>query len=158
MENYVFFWGDVFSNFHPATFRMRSIQFCSSEQAYMFMKAVVFDDESRALQIMQTNNPAKCKRIGRKITNFKQDTWRLMCFDIMLEVCHAKFSQNPHLRDALLATGTKTLVEASPFDTYWGIGMAADDPFILNEDMWRGENKLGIVLMEVRTMLSTTTN
>jgi len=65
----------------------------------------------------------------------------------------AKFSQNPDFRDFLLTTKNRILVEASPVDKIWGIGLAADDKKIENPRLWKGLNLLGFALMEVRKQL-----
>ena len=64
-----------------------------------------------------------------------------------------KFRQNPPLGEFLLSTGNAVIVEASPVDRIWGIGLAADDERATNPLQWRGENLLGFALMEVRDRL-----
>ena len=64
-----------------------------------------------------------------------------------------QFSQNEHLKEKLFSTYPKKLVEASPHDQIWGIGLHADDPRALNESEWRGTNLLGRILTEVRDEL-----
>lgn len=152
-DKYVFFWGGILSNFYPCTFVIDDIKFSSSEQAFMLFKACEFSDEQTALQIMQTNNPAKCKKLGRGVVGFNQDHWRYVGVQYMEEACLAKFSQNTELLEYLRSTGDKILVEASQWDKYWGIGLGADNPLRFREDLWPGENKLGIVLMAVRDKL-----
>jgi ribA/ribD-fused uncharacterized protein len=72
----------------------------------------------------------------------------------VIAVCHlAKFGQHPDLREFLMATGSRVLVEASPRDKIWGIGLAADDERAASPERWPGQNLLGFALMEVRQRL-----
>ena len=64
-----------------------------------------------------------------------------------------KFKGNGDLRDFLLDTGDKILVEASPYDTIWGVDMKEDNPDCLIPRNWKGENLLGFCLMEVRNFV-----
>lgn len=152
-KEYEFFWGGPLSNFHPAWFVLDDMKFSTSEQAFMLGKAVVFGDMDSAMAIVNEHNPGRCKRLGRKVKGFDDTRWKYVSMDWMEKACYAKFSQNPHLKQYLLDTNDKILVEASPWDCYWGIGMGPEDPLRFNEDNWRGENKLGIVLMIVRDRL-----
>lgn len=153
MDTHIFFWGDYLSNFHPANFIFDGLKVHSSEQAYMLRKAMYFGDYNAASNILDASHPAECKKWGRKVEDYNDAAWKFVCMDHMDDAVFAKFSQNKYLRDMLLATNDKILVEASPFDTYWGIGLGPDNPMRFNENMWLGENKLGIVLMDVRSRL-----
>jgi ribA/ribD-fused uncharacterized protein len=82
---------------------------------------------------------------------FKESTERIVREGTLL-----KFGQNPHLRQKLEATEDKTIVEASPRDKIWGIGLGAKSALEKGEEGWRGLNLLGKALMEVRTMLRET--
>lgn len=64
-----------------------------------------------------------------------------------------KFSQNEKLKEFLLSTDNKIIVEASPYDAIWGIGMLETDRDAQNPLLWKGENLLGFALMEVRNEL-----
>lgn len=152
-KEYEFFWGGVLSNFHPAWFTLDEMKFSTSEQAFMMFKAAEFGDMETAVAIMKEHNPGKCKRLGRKVKGFDDARWKYVSMDYMERACYAKFDQNLQLGKYLVETGDKILVEASPWDTYWGIGMGPDDHNRFDESKWRGENKLGIVLMRVREQL-----
>ena len=65
-----------------------------------------------------------------------------------------KFEQNPALKEFLLNTKNRTIVEASPVDKFWGIGMAQDHPDVNNPILWKGENLLGFALMEARDRIN----
>jgi len=71
----------------------------------------------------------------------------------VLEDNRAKFNQHPDLRHFLLGTGGRILVEASPADAVWGIGMSVDDPDARRPSRWKGANRLGFALMQVRSEL-----
>ena len=62
----------------------------------------------------------------------------------------AKFSQNPELRQALEDTGSKTLVEANPKDTYWGAGLSLECEQVWEQHNWKGKNMLGKLLVQLR--------
>lgn len=63
---------------------------------------------------------------------------------------YLKFSQNQDLLAYLASTRGKVLVEASPYDKIWGVGWREKDGNISNPMLWKGENLLGFILMEVR--------
>jgi len=54
------------------------------------------------------------------------------------------------LKEELLETYPRVLVEASPYDAIWGIGLDVDDPLAYNRDTWKGLNLLGFIITEVR--------
>lgn len=119
----------------------------------MAEKARLFKDDTMRKIILNTTNPAKLKALGRKVRNYDEDIWHQNRMDIVLDGNMAKFCQNEDMKAQLLATGEKELVEASPFDTIWGIGLSATNPKALNKATWRGQNLLGNVLMTVRERL-----
>ena len=149
-ENYVFFWGSVFSNWAKCKFVHEGIEYSSSEQAMMAAKARLFGDVGAYYDIMNTHDPREQKAIGRTVQNFDQEKWMAVCFPLVTDAIHSKFAQNEEFKKMLLATGDKTIVESAPNDTVWGIGMHANDPDILDESKWKGTNLLGKALMEVR--------
>ncbi len=152
-DKYVFFWGSEFSNWHPCKFKYKDKNFSNTEQAFMWEKAMYFHDNEIADQIINTSNPRICKELGRKVRNFNAETWMIMSYSIMVSVNMAKYSQNPELKKILLSTGDKTIVEASPYDKIWGIGLYWNTDECLNESNWQGMNLLGKALMEVRSKL-----
>ena len=159
-DKYVFFWNGPFSNWYPAKFDMDTgtkwgvMTFTSSEQAMMFYKAIVFEDESSLIAIMSTNSPREQKALGRKVKNFNQDKWESVCLDLITNVLVAKFGSDEELKKILLDTGNKVIVEASQYDRVWGIGMGVEHKDILDQTKWDGKNFLGICLMGARTILS----
>lgn len=154
-SDFVFFWNeeDIYSNFYPSNFIYQEKVFSSSEQAFMYLKAKAFEDFNIAEQILNTKEPMLCKGLGRSIKNYNEYTWSKIREEKMFEVCYAKFSQNESLKQKLLLTKDKILVEASPYDKIWGVGLSEDNPKILLDSNWEGLNLLGKVLMKVRSSL-----
>jgi ribA/ribD-fused uncharacterized protein len=87
------------------------------------------------------------------VRNFDEAAWNSVCRGVVYVGNLARFSQDGTMRAALLATGEKTIVEASPMDRIWGIGLAQDDPRALEPSKWLGTNWLGVALMQVRETL-----
>lgn len=152
METFTFFWKSAspFSQWHRSTFEVDGITFNCGEQFMMYQKATLFKDLYMAKQILQETQPRKHKELGRKVRNFNRDVWERECMNIVYKGNKAKFTQNKHLLDKLLSTKGTTLVEASPFDTIWGIGLEATHPDAKKPSKWPGQNKLGIVLTQLR--------
>ena len=155
-DKYVFFWDGEFSNWYECRLpfiRYKGITFFNSEQAFMWEKAVYFGDMETAQNIVKNPDPARCKRLGRLVKDFDVEKWSKVNFQIMVDVNYAKYSQSSRLKALLLSTEDKILVEASPYDKIWGIGIHWEDDDCLDESKWRGQNLLGKALMEVRNMI-----
>ena len=160
---FLFFWGHtakdatvgkhVLSQWWPAPFVINGRQYRTAEHYMMAEKAHLFGDEVCRAQIINATSPADVKALGRKVRGFEEEQWIKKRFDIALRGNLAKFSQNLALRDWLIATSPAVLVEASPVDTIWGIGLAADDKRASDPAKWRGLNLLGFVLMKAREAL-----
>lgn len=161
---YIYFWGhtpkhtqklDVscFSQWWPANFTVDGILYPTAEHYMMAQKAKLFDDDKIFTEILKSKHPKQAKDLGRRIQNFDYGRWQKHRFDIVTAGNLAKFSQNPDLKAYLLNTGNRILVEASPVDRIWGIGMAKDNPNIHNPHHWQGLNLLGFALMTVRDQL-----
>lgn len=166
-EKFTFFWKteSPFSQFHPSKFTAQPLfittkedeegyTFLFCEQWMMFNKAKLFKDETTAKKILEATTPPQCKALGRKVQNFKDDVWKLHNEKIVLEGNRHKFTQNPKLLEKLLGTEGTTLVEASPMDRLYGIGLSADNPKALSRSTWRGKNLLGELLTRLRNELS----
>jgi len=117
-------------------------------------KAKTFKDDVRLRQILQYSHPRDQKAAGRKVRKFNSKTWNSVKEDVVFEGNFHRFSQNPRDLKWLLDTGDRMLVEASPNDRIWGIGMSHKDPRITDESCWRGLNLLGKALMRVRDELN----
>lgn len=155
-ETMVLFWGSdcPFSNWYPAPFTWRGLSFANTEQFMMYHKSLLMNDEETAKELLSTTDPRKAKGLGRKVKNYDEAEWEKSRLSVMITGCAAKFSQNPKLKELLLGTGNKVLVEASPFDKVWGIGLDQGDPRALDPKQWRGRNLLGVSLIAVREDLS----
>ena len=161
---YLFFWGHTpkshslvdqscLSNWFPAEFSVEGDQYSTAEHYMMAEKARLFGDLSIREEILQAKNPGAAKRLGRKVKDFNQEEWEKNRFKIVVAGCFAKFSQNQSLKEFLLNTEDRVLVEASPVDPIWGIGLAKDHKDIENPNTWKGLNLLGFSLMEARDQL-----
>lgn len=155
-NGYFFFWGeqDWGSQWHPSVFTVDGVTFNCAEQFMMAGKARLFKDGATLKEIMKAKHPKQQKMLGRKVKNFKEEVWNSRARQIVREGNLYKFSQNPDLKADLLETGSLTLVEASPYDKIWGIGLSEDDPKVTNPGSWQGTNWLGEELMNVRKILT----
>ena len=149
-DNMVWFWQGPFSNFHSCEFTEDGLRYNCSEQYFMAKKALLFKDIEMYNKIMSTNNPKSQKSYGRKVKNFDDKIWYLECEKIMYNANLLKYSQNEELQKLLLQTENKELVEASPYDKIWGVGLGPRDKNIIDKNKWKGLNKLGKVLIKVR--------
>jgi hypothetical protein len=154
-ETMVLFWQPpaVFGQWTSSRFVVDGVTYGCAEQFMMAEKARLFGDEATRAKILATDSPRQHKALGREVAGFVQAVWDRECLEIVVRGNRAKFGQNPDLRAALLATGDKLLVEASPLDRVWGVGLRADDPRIHDTSRWRGKNLLGEALMRVRAEL-----
>lgn len=128
-EDFVFFWGHIaraekqmkacLSQWYPCSFLIDDIYYNCAEQFMMAEKARLFHDEDTLQKIMQAYDPMEQKKMGRRVQGYDDALWKEHCFDIVVRGNVAKFSQNVKLRDFLLSTGNKILVEASPKDNVW---------------------------------------
>ena len=160
---YVFFWGDTerdnevtkacLSQWYPSVFTVDGTVYKTAEQYMMAQKALLFHDQTIYEEIMAAKHPRQCKALGQKVQHFSQTVWDENKFQIVVDGNIAKFSQNPRLQEFLMRTGDRILVEASPYDKIWGIGMAENNEKVENPLEWNGQNLLGFALMEVRDRL-----
>lgn len=149
-DKYVLFWDGVFSNWYPSPMEINGTKFNCVEQYMMYQKAMLFGDTETAALIMEARPPREQKALGRKVQNYNEQAWAEARLDIVTTGCTEKFLQNEELLEHLLRTQDKILVEASPYDKVWGIGLGEDNPLALNESTWQGQNLLGIALMQAR--------
>ena len=164
LSPFLCFWGDkakadhpgpwVLSQWWPVTFDVDGIGFRHAEGYMMREKALLFGDEATAARVEAATHPGEAKKLGRQVRGFDQAAWEQAAFGIVVRGNVAKFGQHPDLRDYLLATAPKVLVEASPIDRIWGVGLAGDDPRVHAPSEWRGRNLLGFALMEARDQLT----
>ena len=168
----VFFWGacknanprNGYANLHKGclsqwqecSFQVDGVSYSSAEQFMMAEKARTFGDDETRVKILSAKLPRKIKALGREVKGFDGKKWDSVKFKVVVSGNMAKFSQNHELLSFLLGTGDATLVEASPKDCIWGVGLKESDRDILDPDNWKGENLLGKALMEVRSKLAAT--
>src|SRR5206468_3685511 len=119
----------------------------------MWRKAQLFGDTASADAILAAGHPRDAKILGRGVAGYEERKWVGERFDIVVAGCLAKFAQNEDLGAWLVATGDRVLVEASPTDRVWGIGLAASDRRATDPARWRGRNLLGFALMQARDQL-----
>lgn len=161
---YIFFWGhkpsadgsitkSCFSQWYDCRFTVDGVEYSTAEQYMMSQKALLFGDNKIYSEIMNAYHPKQFKDLGRKISGFNEKVWNANKTDIVIKGNTAKFSQNQELKYFLLNTNNRILVEASPYDKIWGIGMKSDDTRCENPTLWNGENLLGFCLMEVRDII-----
>lgn len=163
LSDFVFFWGHIdrdhgqakscLSQWYPCFFVVDGRYYNSTEQYMMAEKARVFGDETVRQQILAEYNQMTIKKLGRKVKNYDDAIWKSVRFDVVVKGNLAKFSQNERLKSYLLSTADKIIVEASPKDDVWGIGLEESAIDIINPLKWKGTNLLGFALMEVRDLL-----
>jgi ribA/ribD-fused uncharacterized protein len=156
---YVYFWGHtgegigkhVMSQWYPCSFVVDGVTYSSAEQFMMAEKARLMGDEDARAKMLATNDPADVKALGRAVKNYDGALWDRERFDVVVRGNVAKFSGV--LREYLVGTGDAVLVEASPKDAIWGIGLAEGDERAKDPRTWKGMNLLGFALMKARAML-----
>ncbi|HEY2792764.1 MAG TPA: NADAR family protein [Micromonosporaceae bacterium] len=161
---YLLFWGHrpesdgtvgsgCLSQWWPSPFVVDGTRYATAEHYMMVGKARLFGDDAVAARMLDAPHPHAVKALGRQVRDFDQATWDAHCFDLVVAGSTAKFGQHPDLGRYLLGTGSRILVEASPMDRLWGIGMVAVDPRAHDPAQWLGPNLLGFALMQARARL-----
>lgn len=151
-DNFIFFWGGPFSQWYKSRIQVGDVTYNCCEQYMMAQKALLFGDTETYEKILKTKNPNEQKALGRTVKNFDSAKWNAVCRKVVYDANLAKFS-DPTLREYLISTGDKEIVEASPYDKIWGIGLGQDDPNRFDKSKWQGTNWLGVAIMEVRETL-----
>lgn len=124
------------SNFWHASIVFEGVTYPTTEHAYQAAKTL---DMTKRQEIAQLSTPGEAKKAGRSVD--LRDDWEDVKLGIMEVINEAKF-QYPDLRDKLLATGDRQLVEGNTWgDRFWGV---CDG---------EGENHLGHILMNIRKRL-----
>ena len=159
----LFFWradeseGGYLSQWTPSTFTDGRHAFVNAEQYMMYRKAILFvgDDDNHEVvaAILREQDPANLQKLGRRVPDFEQALWDRRKYDIVVDGNMLRFGKNPELRQRLIDTGKRELVEASPRDRIWGIGYGAAAAMKVGRSRW-GQNLLGKALMEVRRALA----
>lgn len=160
---YLHFWGHAprrdgslgascFSQWWPSPFTVDGVGYATAEHWMMAAKARLFGDAEAERAVLAARTPAEAKNAGRLVRDFDETTWARERFGIVVEGSVHKFTSDPALRDFLAGMGRRVLVEASPLDRVWGIGLAADDPRAQDPTRWQGANLLGFALMAAREL------
>lgn len=152
-DKYVFFWNGVFSQWYPSKFVIEGVEYNCCEQYMMAQKALLFNDMENHKMIMHSKSPNEQKGFGRRVKGFDKDKWEAVCREIVFDANMAKFTQNPKMLEELMDTEDLEIVEASPYDKIWGIGLHETDPKALDKSQWQGTNWLGEAIMSVREKL-----
>jgi ribA/ribD-fused uncharacterized protein len=161
---YLFFWGhkpnwygsidkSCLSQWYDSPFEVNGVIYPTAEHYMMSEKARLFNDHNILEAIQQSVHPGEAKKLGRKVQGFENKIWCQERENIVIQGNYAKFSQHPHLKQFLVQTKSRILVEASPYDQIWGIGLSVDDTRAENPYDWKGLNLLGFALMAVREQL-----
>jgi ribA/ribD-fused uncharacterized protein len=153
-NKYVFFWNGIYSQWYSSRMTIDGIEYNCCEQYMMHQKALIFGDTVTAEMILESSDPKEQKALGRKVSGFNKDKWDDVCIGIVFKGNLAKFSQNESLKKTLLSTDDKILVEASPYDKIWGIGLAEDHPDVEDPSKWKGLNLLGWSITMVKKELA----
>ncbi len=170
MFEYLFFWDEpkketvdvaCLNQWYAASFSMpihaqgelHSMSFPTAEHYMMWKKARLFGDYDIANAIRATKSPKEVQSLGRQVKNYDDEIWQKVSFETVVDGNMGKFTQNGDIEKFLLSTRDKVLVESSPIDSIWGIGLDKDDPRAIDPNLWLGKNKLGFALMEVRRQL-----
>ena len=164
---YLHFWGhrplpdgrvgaSCLSQWWPSPFTVDGVRYATAEHWMMAAKARLFLDAEAERLALAAEHPAEAKKAGRLVRGFDDTVWARESFRIVVEGSVHKFAAHPELRGFLLGTGERVLVEASPLDRVWGIGLAATDQGAGDPERWKGPNLLGFALMEARERLRAT--
>lgn len=166
-SSHVYFWGGIYSQWHISNItlhapvlRMNQLvpagdfgMFNCAEQYMMASKALLFGDHDALQKIMNSKDPREQKALGRTVQGFNDTVWRQHARSIVFLANWGKFTYDGHFLKTLLDTGDKIIVEGSPYDRVWGVGLSWDDPAIEDATNWRGTNWLGECIMAVRDIV-----
>lgn len=141
------------SNFYETNFKMDGIEYKSAEHAFEAIKAKTFGDDETFAKILKAKSAQSAKSFGNKVKGFNEEAWKEKQDEVMKSILRAKFTQNLDLRKKLLDTDDKVLANADSRDKYWGIATSANTTMAKDPKKWKGENKLGTMLEEVRAVL-----
>lgn len=140
------------SQFYLTNFSDGVFQYGCAEQYMMAKKAQLFGDMPNLYRVLACDKPQDCKNIGREVRNFNPRVWENVKWEIVFTGNLYKFTQNLDLQKKLLAT-TGILVEASPDDKIWGIGLSQANAEQIEKYRWPGQNLLGKILTSIRDIL-----
>lgn len=145
------------SNWYKSSFKENGITYSSVEQYLMYHKALTFGADVIAKKILETEDVAHIKALGRQVQNYNDKVWSGKRQIVMYKGLMLKFRQNEGLREKLFSTENSYLAEAAVHDLIWGIGLSSKDARAKNINSWKGQNLLGFALMQVREDLKKET-
>jgi ribA/ribD-fused uncharacterized protein len=162
---FLFFWGHTqkhagvvdascLSQWFPRGFEEGGDRYATAEHFMMAEKARLFGDRAALAAILAAATPAEAKALGRTVRGYDDAAWERARSESVVRGNVAKFGQNEDLGAFLRGTAERILVEASPRDRVWGIGMGASNPDARDPTRWRGRNLLGFALVEARERLA----
>jgi ribA/ribD-fused uncharacterized protein len=162
VSNPVLFWGGIYSQWYRSPFEIDGIKYRTAEHYMMACKARTFGDNETLAAILAESDPSKAKALGRLVRGWSDDVWKQVRFQHVCRGSFEKFRQNPDLLWQLVETGDREIVEASPYDKIWGVGLSEDEALkfwktgqnTIPQPAWPGLNLLGKALMAARTMLT----
>ncbi len=159
-SKFVFFWGEetCYSQWVKSPIKVDGVTFSCCEQYMMYHKALLFNDQDIAKRILQSTNQKSMKALGRKVQNFDEKIWCDNRERIVYEGNYAKFTQNDDFRRTILENADCEFVEASPYDSIWGIGLGEKDSRAKNRNEWLGMNLLGRIITQVRDDIRASTS
>lgn len=167
--NFLYFWGHqrnkdgslgkgCLSQWYISPFKLGGQEYPTAEHYMMAEKARLFQDQTTLKKILMSRHPIDAKKLGRSVKGYDEKRWRQQRLEIVVTGNMAKFSQNDELGLFLIQTNSRILVEASPTDIVWGVGLEEKHPHIDKPEKWRGLNLLGFALMIVRSKLMISEN
>ena len=141
------------SNLHPAPIKINNREYRTVEHYYLQQEALNAGNEELAEKIVTQVDVLKAKQLSKPLKRVDQELkikWESIRQNIMYEAVSAKFRQNQHLREFLVTTGESKIAESSPYDIFWGTGVRLNDKDAFDPTSWKGENKMGEILENVR--------
>ena len=152
--SYTFFFRpqSPFSNWNQngETFTLYGQTFNCGEQAIMWCKAWLFGDMEKASEILASEYPKEQKALGREVGGYDEIMWKAMRMQVVYMVLKAKFTQSDYYKTKLLETGVSKMVEASPYDKIYGIGLSEEKARMVPENQWPGKNLLGRLMTKLK--------
>ncbi len=132
---------EIFSNFAPVPVTIDSLTYPTTEH---YFQAAKFIDSTPlyAEQIRKAKTAAEAKKLGKSRKYPIPNNWNELRIVVMHRALFAKMLQHNSFREALLKAEGALIVEASPFDAFWGEGRTK-----------KGKNMLGVMLMDIRDTL-----
>lgn len=151
----LFFWGSVYSQWYttPNQFSEDGVSYSSAEKYMMMKKAELMKDYGMHQKMLPLHDPRELKKLGREVKNWDESLWDVHKVDIVTRANFLKFYCNSDLLETMEEHKDLTIVEASPYDSVWGIGLGVEDDDVLDESKWKGSNLLGVSIMNARDMI-----